>query len=79
MEGKSKYVNFEVTYFEDEALVTSIAFLKIPAIGNCPFRGFRKYIGQSAEVGKMPVLDWEKTITCPYNPSHQITVERIQV
>lgn len=26
----------------------------------------------------MPVLDWEKTITCPYNPSHQITVERIQ-
>ena len=27
----------------------------------------------------MPVLDWEKTITCPYNPSHQITVERIQV
>jgi len=27
---------------------------------------------------KMPVLGWEKTITCPYNPSHQITVERIQ-
>jgi len=26
----------------------------------------------------MPLLDWEKTITCPYNPSHQITVERIQ-
>jgi len=26
----------------------------------------------------MPVLGWEKTITCPYNPSHQITVERIQ-
>lgn len=24
------------------------------------------------------MLDWEKTITCPYNPSHQITVERIQ-
>jgi len=27
----------------------------------------------------MPLCDWEKTITCPYNPSHQITVERIQV
>ena len=26
----------------------------------------------------MPVCDWERTITCPYNPSHQITVERIQ-
>eukprot|EP00092_Neocalanus_flemingeri_P031565 GFUD01034276.1.p1 GENE.GFUD01034276.1~~GFUD01034276.1.p1 ORF type:complete len:315 (+),score=112.78 GFUD01034276.1:87-1031(+) len=26
----------------------------------------------------MPLLEWEKTITCPYNPSHQITVERIQ-
>jgi len=26
----------------------------------------------------MPLCDWEKTITCPYNPSHQITVERIQ-
>ena len=27
----------------------------------------------------MPVLPWEKTITCPYNPSHQITEEKIQV
>ena len=27
---------------------------------------------------RMPVCDWERTITCPYNPSHQITVERIQ-
>lgn len=26
----------------------------------------------------MPVLPWEKTITCPYNPSHQITEEKIQ-
>ena len=26
----------------------------------------------------MPLCEWEKTITCPYNPSHQITVERIQ-
>ena len=26
----------------------------------------------------MPLCDWEKTITCPYNPAHQITVERIQ-
>jgi len=26
----------------------------------------------------MPVMPWEKTITCPYNPSHQITVEKIQ-
>jgi len=26
----------------------------------------------------MPLCDWEKTITCPYNPSHQITAERIQ-
>lgn len=24
------------------------------------------------------MCDWERTITCPYNPSHQITVERIQ-
>jgi len=27
---------------------------------------------------KMPVCDWEKTITCPYNPAHQITEGRIQ-
>ena len=26
----------------------------------------------------MPLLPWEKTVTCPYNPSHQITRERIQ-
>jgi len=26
----------------------------------------------------MGLLPWEKTITCPYNPAHQITVERIQ-
>jgi len=26
----------------------------------------------------MPLLPWEKTLTCPYNPSHQITRERIQ-
>jgi len=26
----------------------------------------------------MPILDWEETITCPYNPSHQITPQRIQ-
>jgi len=26
----------------------------------------------------MPVLGWEKTYTCPYNPAHQITVERLQ-
>ena len=26
----------------------------------------------------MPICSWEKTITCPYNPSHQITQERIQ-
>lgn len=26
----------------------------------------------------MPICPWEKTITCPYNPSHQITQERIQ-
>jgi len=26
----------------------------------------------------MPVLGWEKTFTCPYNPAHQITVERLQ-
>ena len=39
-----------------------------------------KYIPDSRErKEKMPLLDWEKTITCPYNPSHQITVERIQV
>ena len=61
------------------ALANSIAILKIPAIVICLFRGFRKYIGQTAQVWKMPVLDWEKTITCPYNPSHQITLERIQV
>ena len=39
-----------------------------------------KYLQDSRErKEKMPLLDWEKTITCPYNPSHQITVERIQV
>ena len=27
----------------------------------------------------MPVLDWEKTITCPYNIAHQITEGRLQV
>ena len=26
----------------------------------------------------MPLLPWEKTLTCPYNPAHQITKERIQ-
>jgi len=26
----------------------------------------------------MPLLPWEKTVTCPYNPAHQITKERIQ-
>ena len=26
----------------------------------------------------MPLCDWERTITCPYNPSHQITVQQIQ-
>ena len=26
----------------------------------------------------MPLCDWEKTITCPYNSAHQITIERIQ-
>jgi len=27
----------------------------------------------------MPVCDWEKTYTCPYNPVHQITIDRLQV
>ena len=27
----------------------------------------------------MPGLDWDRTITCPYNPSHQISAQRIQV
>ena len=27
----------------------------------------------------MPVCSWEKTITCPYNISHQITEGRLQV
>ena len=26
----------------------------------------------------MPLCEWEKTVTCPYNPAHQITIERIQ-
>jgi len=26
----------------------------------------------------MPLLEWEKTLTCPYNPSHQITIEKLQ-
>ena len=26
----------------------------------------------------MGLMPWEKTTTCPYNPSHQITVSRIQ-
>jgi len=28
---------------------------------------------------KMPLCEWEKTYTCPYNPVHQITVDRLQV
>jgi len=27
---------------------------------------------------KMGLMPWEKTTTCPYEPSHQITIERIQ-
>lgn len=27
----------------------------------------------------MPLCEWEKTHTCPYNPLHQITVDRLQV
>jgi len=27
---------------------------------------------------KMGLLEWEKTITCPYNPAHQITPARLQ-
>ena len=27
----------------------------------------------------MPLCAWEETITCPYNPSHQITAPRMQV
>jgi len=27
----------------------------------------------------MPLCAWEKTYTCPYNPVHQITVDRLQV
>ena len=26
----------------------------------------------------MGLMSWEKTVTCPYNPAHQITMERIQ-
>ena len=26
----------------------------------------------------MPLLPWEKTLTCPYNIAHQITQERMQ-
>lgn len=26
----------------------------------------------------MPLLSWEKTLTCPYNPAHQITPARMQ-
>ena len=26
----------------------------------------------------MGLMPWEKTTTCPYNPAHQITIERIQ-
>ena len=27
---------------------------------------------------KMPLLPWEETMTCPYNPAHQITPARMQ-
>jgi len=27
----------------------------------------------------MPLMSWEETLTCPYNPSHQITRKRMQV
>lgn len=27
----------------------------------------------------MPLLPWEETLTCPYNPSHQLTEKRMQV
>jgi hypothetical protein len=34
---------------------------------------------QSLLPARMPVSEWERTFTCPYNPAHQITVEKIQV
>ena len=27
---------------------------------------------------RMPLMPWEETLTCPYNPAHQITPARMQ-
>ena len=28
---------------------------------------------------EMPLCSWEKTLTCPYDPSHPITIDRLQL